>query len=53
MKWFGKLQKGTKVVLIIAAIIILISGVAAIYSSTKGEILETLRKTSHLACVCR
>ncbi|MFY9613037.1 MAG: AAA family ATPase [Tissierellaceae bacterium] len=52
MKWFGKLQKGTKVVLIIAAIIILISGIAAIYSSTKGEDrLETLRKTSHLTFV--
>ena len=37
MKWFGKLQKGTKVVLIIAAIVVLISGIAAIYSSTKAK----------------
>ena len=49
MKWFVKLQKDSKVVLIIGAILILISGLRAIYANVNGENrLETLKRNSNL-----
>lgn len=49
MKWFDKLQKDSKVVLIIGAILILISGLRAIYANVNGENrLETLKRNSNL-----
>lgn len=49
MKWFSKIQKDTRIVLIIATIVILLSGLFAVYSNfTAKDRLSKLRKDSSL-----
>lgn len=52
MKWFSKLQKETKTVLIIVSIVILVSGLMTIYANVNAEKrLEESRKESRLQFV--
>jgi len=49
MKWFSKLQKDTKYVLVIVSIVIFISGLRAVYTNANADNrLEALKKDSHL-----